>query len=380
MKFLGCGIFFWVIVVLGSASTPVPDGKRLPAGQADRVGNGSLNQMETAPPRPPRKYRLLVIDSQSKGQYGEIRNAREEYLTSHGFLAGKNLQVVSFSIDNDVRIAEAVLRRELPKHYDVICVNGTQPTIAAKNLAMNRPEVKIVFAGVTDPVGVGVIEDFIHPPKYNFTGVCYPIPVKSRFLFIKQLVPRLKNIGLIYADMPQSHSYRRWVEKLLATEPEFKGIRVHFRMVPMITGENGNQAMAQAATRYVEELDSQVDVFVCPNDQMGVQPYFAQMVYRTARKPLVGLGRSDVMDRWGATMSIYPSYVSMGRQSGRMIGELFKGKKILDLIPEYPRGNGFAFDLNKARKFGIKVPMEMIELAGDNIVFDKEDAEVKRKQ
>jgi putative ABC transport system substrate-binding protein len=292
------------------------------------------------------KYRLLVVDSQAKGQYGEIRAAREDYLASNGYYKGKNLEIVNYSIDNDVKKCEALLHKELKNAYDVICVNGTQPTIAARNLAYGNPAYKFVFAGVTDPVGIGVIEDFIHPAKNNFTGVCYPIPVKSRFLFIKQLIPNMKNIGLIYADMPQSHSYRRWLEKLIATDQDLKGIKIHFRMVPMIVGENGNQAMAETATKYVKELDPQVDVFVSPNDQMGVQKYFAQMVYRTATKPLVGLGKSDVMERWGATMSIYPSYVSMGRQSGRMICSLLEGKKISDLVPEYPRGSGFAFDLN----------------------------------
>ena len=101
---------------------------------------------------------------------------------------------------------------------------------------------------------------------------------------------------------------------------------------------------------------------------MGVQEYFSRMVYENATKPLVGLGKESVMKGWGAAMVIYPSSHSMGRQAARMIKQLLEGKSIKEIYPEWPKENGFAFDLNKTAKFGIKVPVEYIELAGENIV------------
>ena len=74
------------------------------------------------------------------------------------------------------------------------------------------------------------------------------------------------------------------------------------------------------------------------------------------------------MEEGGATMSLYPSDSSAGRQCAVMLKKIFEGEDINKIIPEWPKENGIAFDLRKARKFGIKIPIQMMEMAGDNIV------------
>ncbi len=329
----------------------------------------SPTQVPEAPvQQPARVFRLLIDDSQTGEPYQTARLALVESLKNWGYAAGKNLEVTSISIENDLAGGESLLREQLEKDYDVIVTNGTVMTLAAKNVALGKSEQNFVFACVTDPVGLGVIEDFSSPPKYNFTGVSYPVPVRSRFKFIRELMPQAKKIGLIYAAMPQSLSYRRWIEELFASDPELSDVSVFFREVPLVTGAAGSQEMAELARDFVKELDPLVDVFVSPNDQMGIQEYFARIVSANATKPLVGLGRNDVMLGWGATMVIYPSHISMGKQAARMVKELFEGIPIAQILPEWPKECGFAFDLGKAAQFGIQVPVEYIELAGDDIV------------
>ncbi|SLM31399.1 ABC-type uncharacterized transport system periplasmic component-like protein (fragment) [Desulfamplus magnetovallimortis] len=91
------------------------------------------------------------------------------------------------------------------------------------------------------------------------------------------------------------------------------------------------------------------------------------MVYASATKPLVGLGRKDVMENWGATMSIYPSLTDAGKRCAEMIKQLFEGKSIKEIIPEWP-STGMAFDLNKAKQFGITIPEDLLKIAGENII------------
>lgn len=317
---------------------------------------------------PTKIYKLLIVDSQNAEPYITTREAMLEGLRKLGYEKDKNLQVTYHSIGNDVEKGKQLLNEELKNNYDVIFINGTMITIAAKEVAFGKPEYKFVFAGTTDPVGVGVIDNFVDPPKGNVTGVCYPMPAAARLKFIRDLMPKAKTIGWIYADMPQAHSYRRWIEDAIATKPELNDLKVIFRMVPFITGEDGSAKMAQEAKAFVLELDSQVDVFVSPNDQLGVNRPFAEMVYGAATKPLIGLGFKDVMDHWGATAVIFPALGGTGPQTARMIKRLFEGEPISKIIPEWPKGFGVAFDLVKCKKFGVAVPVNMIELAGSNIV------------
>ena len=315
-----------------------------------------------------RTYHLLILDSQAGNPYDEVRAALLETLAGRGYEVGRNLETVQRVTGNDAAEGERILRSEPLDHYDAVFVGGTVATIAAKNVLYGRPDVPVVFGAPTDPVGIGVIQDFKSPPAANFTGVCYPVPVKARLMFVRQLLPQAKKLGLIYADMPQSHSYNQWLRELLATDPAFSDLEIVFRPVPLITGENGDRAMAEAAVAEIRALDPEVDAFIKPNDQLGTRRALAEAVYEHASKPLIGLVKDDVMGSWGATAVVYPSHASIGEQAAAMLVELFQGKPVARIVPEWPRKYGYAVDLPKARRFGIKVPIGILQLAGENIV------------
>jgi len=315
---------------------------------------------------PAHTFKLLIIDSQAGEPYKSAREALLNTLNDLGYIENSNLKISHYTVGNDVDLAETILNENLKN--DVILANGTVATIAAKNLIFDKPEHQVVFVCVTDPIGIGVIEAFDEPPQHNFTGVSYPVTVKSRLKFVHQLAPEAKVLGMVYADMPQSNSYHQWLETLLQEDPDFQDIEIIFRKVPFVEGEAGIQIMAESARAYIKELDSQVDLFLAPNDQMGISQEFVALVYAMANKPLVGISRNDVVQDWGATMTIYPVPEVMGKQTAQMIATLFEGNKINQIPAERPKEFGFAFDLRKTERFGIDVPIEFIELAGDNII------------
>ncbi len=312
--------------------------------------------------------KLLIVDSQEGNPYDQVRSALLKNLAEQGYVEGKNLEVTMYFIGNDLQEGEKILQSEKDKQYNVIFVGGTVATIAAKNVLLGDKAQNVVFASPTDPVGIGVIKDFDSKPFSNFTGVCYPVPVESRLRFLQKLMPKVKTIGLIYADMPQSISYNKWLTNEIENNPEFKDLKIIFRKVPLITGEDGDATMANLAINHVKELDSQVDVFIKPCDQMGTRKQLSTAVYTTATKPLIGLVRDDVMDHWGATATMYPSHESIGKQAAVMVVSIFEGKNSSDIIPEWPKGFGLAFDMNKTQEFGIDVPTEMLLMAGEDIV------------
>ena len=320
-----------------------------------------------AAPEADRHYRLLILDSQLGNPYDEVRAALFAGLERRGYVRGRNLEVSLRAAGNDAEAGEAILREEAAKGYDVLFVGGTVATIAAKR-ALYGSLQPVVFAAPTDPVGIGVIDDFDSPPKANFTGVCYPVPVKARLRFLRQLLPEARTLGLIYADMPQSHSYNGWIRELLESDPEFADLRVIFRPVPLVTGEEGDRRMAELARPIIQELDGQVDAFIKPNDQLGTRRAFSEAVWGHATKPLVGLVKNDVMGGWGATAVVYPSHESIGEQAAEMVSRLFEGATVDRLTPQWPVRYGYAVDLPKSRRFGMTVSVGILQLAGRNII------------
>lgn len=315
----------------------------------------------------PKTFKLLIMDSQEGNPYNEVRASLLKTLGQFGYVEGHNLKTVVKYSGNDIKAGERILTQEVAKSYDVVFVGGTAATISAKNILFGTSQ-RVVFGSPTDPVGIGVINDFVSKPNANFTGVCYPVPVKTRLRFLKSLMPKAKIFGLIYADMPQSHSYNKWLENLLKNDPEFKGIKLLLRPVPLVTGENGDRHMAANAKRFIHELDAVVDAYIKPCDQMGTRRHFSEVVYATSKRPLIGLVKDDVMGRWGATAVIYPSHESIGIQTAKMIKGLFEGKRINEITPEWPQKYGVAVDLRKAKQFGLDIPVEVLQMAGENIV------------
>jgi putative ABC transport system substrate-binding protein len=316
-----------------------------------------------------RIFTLLILDSQQGNPYDEVRSALAKALDRGGYVEGRNLRTMLLVTGNDAAHGERILRKALEMNrYDVIFVGGTVATISAKKVLLGDMRQSVVFGAPTDPVGIGVIKNFTGKPFSNFTGVSYPVPPKARLKFIKRLLPHARTFGLVYADMPQSASYNGWLQDLIDHDPEFKDLKIIFRSVPLKTGENGDALMAMEAAPHIVELDAQVDAFIKPNDQMGTRRQFAEIVYKTATKPLIGLARDDVMGHWGSTAVIFPSHESIGEQAARMIKDLFEGRNVADILPEWPKKFGFAIDLPKARQFRISVPVELLQLSGDNIV------------
>lgn len=127
----------------------------------------------------PHIFRLLILDSQMGHPYDEVRLAMLKRLQKFGYRRSQNLQVNIFSADNDIVKGVRILQRESKRDYDVIFVGGTVATMAARQ-PLDGGRVPVVFGSPTDPVGIGVIKDFMTPPESNFTGVCYPVPVKAR--------------------------------------------------------------------------------------------------------------------------------------------------------------------------------------------------------
>jgi len=312
-------------------------------------------------------HRLLILDSQWGTPYDEIRLSLLKALEGYGYAEGKNLKVTVRFSGNDIGEGRRILERENASSYDVVFVGGTSATISAKE-ALYGAKLPVVFGSPTDPAGIGVIKSITDRPSANFTGVCYPVPVKTRLRFLMRLMPKARTFGLIYADMPQSRSYNRWLEDLLKHDPEFREIRIIYRPVPLVTGEKGDWAMAESSRRIIRELDPLVDAYIKPCDQMGTRRHFSEVVNATSKKPLIGLVRDDVMGNWGAMAAIFPLHSSIGQQAARMIKELFEGRPVSDVTPEWPQKYGFAIDLRKARRFGVDVPVELLQMAGENII------------
>ncbi len=299
--------------------------------------------------------KILMIDSQSGDPYQTVRESMIRELGRRGYNETSGLNYEYYSLSHYRGAARNLWNHRIQKtDYDVIFLTGTLACKSFREIAWKSNRHKFIYAAVTDPVGLGLIEDYGKTPNGNFTGVAFHLPVDVRMNFVRELLPDVKHIGIVHADMPQSHSYRIWLEDVLKQE-EWKGVTLHYRQVDFIPSEGGHKRMAQMAARHIEELDPIVDVFLAPSDQMGAQSPFAKMVSKIATKPLIGMGKQDVVEGWGATASIYPDEKLLGEQAAAMMERFFQSEPLTDILPERAKHFGMVIDKTKADRFNITI-------------------------
>ena len=97
-----------------------------------------------------------------------------------------------------------------------ILVGITTP--ATLSLANVTKDIPIVMAGITYPVEAGLIasED---KPGNNITGVSDRTPIKQQLELIKQIIPNLKTLGLLYTSsednsIKQIEEAKKYAEEL----------------------------------------------------------------------------------------------------------------------------------------------------------------------
>lgn len=302
------------------------------------------------------KKKMLLLDSQTIEPYKSLRKAMFAKLAELGYKRGENLLVDYQVVGNYIGRGYNILKYKKDNNYDVIVLNGTFAGLSAvrfmKEEDKDPKDYHFVFGSITDPVGIGLIEQFNTPPTNNVTGVAFPVSVKERLNFIQEIFGENLTIGFIYADMSQSRSYNKWLRAELKKE-EFEGLNFIFKEIEFVKSNNGTKRMVEIAKKYVKELDNKVDIFVSASDQLGSSALFSKMVYKTASKPLVGIAREE-----GVTMSLATDQRKNGKKVAQMINRIFAGEEIQNIIPQKSESTVY-FDWTKVREFNIEIPQKL---------------------
>ena len=305
--------------------------------------------------------KLLIINSQLGEPYTSSSKVIIAQLEKLGYKERKNLSISQHSIQNKEDLGVQILTRSTD--YDVCLMNGTIANISAFKCGFNNPQYKFVFCNLTDPVGIGVVKALDEPTDSNFTGIGYTIPVIERLRFLRDVMPHTKKIGMIYADMPQSHGYLKWLKDSLKLE-EFSDMELILEKVEFVKGEDGSIKMAQLAKDFILSLNKKVDVFMTPSDQMGTQRYFAETVAEFGTKPLMGLSQKEITEDWGACFAVYMDPDLAYKETAEMIKKVFQGQNIKDIIPQSPKAR-YGLNLKRIKRFNMSISDRIFKKAKD---------------
>lgn len=290
-----------------------------------------------------------IITMNDTPQLLEVRDGLLKGLADRGYADGKNMKVDFKSAQGNFGTAQQIVRQFIGDAPDVI-VTITTPTSQAA-LAATK-DVPIIFSAVTDPLKSKLVTSFTHPGG-NISGVSDLVPTERPLDIVKQIVPNLKTLGLVYD--PSLDNSRSTVESIKEIAPKL-GITI---VESAAMGLNNVPAAGQ-------NLVGKVDAIFVPNDTT-VYGAFETLVKisQDAKIPLFTAERRSV--ERGAVATVGFEFYQMGVATADMAEKVLKGAKPGDLdvvfMKDLPNSLGLYINKESAEKMGVTIPPDLLKNA-----------------
>ncbi len=227
---------------------------------------------------------------------------------------------------------------------DLIYATVDQAATAAQRATSSIP---IVFAAVSDPVGLGLIESFAHPGG-NVTGVSdlsRTLGAKRLEMFL-ELFPGLKRVLFLYDG---GDPY---------TENEVRGYREAARRLGIELVEKGvrtpQDAQALLATVRGAGIDGVLAPRCCSLNIPGL------ILEASSQQGIPAMFENAFWVDHGGLASYGADYYATGKQAARLVDKVLQGAKPGELPVEVNPKIEFAINLKAVKALGLTIPPEVL--------------------
>ena len=185
-------------------------------------------------------------------------------------------------------------------------------TPSAQSTKQVTSELPIVFSAVTDPVEIGLVEDF-NKPGGNITGTSDESPIEKQLELFKILDENIKTIGIIYNTGEINSQVQIENAKKAAKD---LGLEIE------AIGVNNINDIAQATDSLIKKVDGIYTI----TDNM-VASAINLVAEKATANNIITIGAEEAHVKGGILMTDGLSYFELGRQSARMVKEILVDKK-----------------------------------------------------
>ena len=283
---------------------------------------------------------------------GPFVAAFRQGLSETGYFEGQNVAIEYRGAEGSYDRLPGLAADLVGRKVDVIVTNGPSGALAAKGATSTIP---IVFNGVGDPVGVGLVASLARP-EGNLTGfsILTAELMPKLVELLSELVPQAKVMALLVnPNNPNTQRNIEDAQKAAAT----KGVQLQ---------------ILKAATE--GEIESAFASLV--QLQAGALVVAGDLFFSTRREQLVALASRHTVPAIyvfrqftvsGGLISYGASITDSFRQSGVYAGRILKGAKPADLPVEQPTKFELVINLKTAKALGLTVPPALLARADEVI-------------
>ena len=297
--------------------------------------------------QPKKVPRIGVLHSGSPSSTAPQREAFRQGLRDLGYIEGQNI-VVEYR--NAERVAEYpnVATELVRLKVDVIVVASTAGAQAAKNAT---PTIPIVFTGVGDPVGTGVVASLARPGG-NVTGLSNLTPelAGKQMEVFKEALPKISHVAVLWETANAGNAVSLKEMKVAA-----EALRVTLQPVEFRSPDDFEPAFSAIKREHASAL------IVLWGPVVGA--HRTQIVDLSAKSRLPTMYPDSMFTKAGGLMSYGPDPFEQSRGAAKYVDKILKGAKPADLPVEQAMKVEFVINLNTAKQIGVTIPPNVLAQA-----------------
>jgi len=294
-----------------------------------------------------------VLSSTSPGTLAASLAAFRQGLSETGYVEGQNLTIEYRWAEGRYDRLPALAADLVSRKVDLIVASGALPSaLAAKNATSTIP---IVFTGVGDPVGVGLVASLARPGG-NLTGfdLMSTELMPKRFELLSELVPQARAMALL---VNPNYANTERIIREVQEAARGRGVQLHILKA-------GTESEIDAAFALLVELHAGALL-------AGADPFFnrqrEQLVTLASRHSVPASYEFRESAAAGGLISYGSNPTAISRQVGLYVGRILKGEKPADLPVQQPTTFELVVNLKTATALGLTVPPSILARADEVI-------------
>ena len=296
-------------------------------------------------------WRIGFLEAGAPAANQHFLDAFKRGLSERGYVDGQNVVIVERWGDGQVDRFPALLNELVQEKVDIIVVSSTAGAVAAKATIKTLP---VVFVGVQDPVGIGIVSS-LGRPGANLTGFSQAEEeglVGKRLELFKEAVPPVDRLGLIWNPTAPGVELRLKEARKAATR-----FGVTLRTFEVRDARELDGAFATMRKERLARLMVLADPLTVRNR--------AHIVELAARSRIPAIYPFLEFTRVGGLMAYGPSIPELFRRAAGYVEKILKGAKPADLPVEQPTKFDLVINLKTAKALGLSIPRPVLARADE---------------
>lgn len=290
----------------------------------------------------PEKLNIAIVQLITHHSLDRIVEGIHTELEAEGYKEGDNLTIDFHNAEGDLNLLTTISEQVVAKNPDIIFAVTTPVVQAFQNKTKDIP---IVFCGVTDPIDANVVDN-LEKPGQNITGTSDAPPLEPHFELMKEFMPEMKKIGMIYTTSEDSALVEIEDAKKLAEEK--------FGLEVQIEGIANSMDMQLVG----QKLAGKVDAIYVPSDNI-IASSFDTLIDETDRAKIPVFPIVDQMVQQGGVAASAISQESLGTEGVKIAMRVLDGEKIGDIPVKFIEDTKFVYNSKACDLLGIKVPEKL---------------------